>query len=57
MQQHLETGAGISKIFILVVFEAVGISSSGLDSAAAMAGTGLESETSNTETEAGEGAG
>ena len=55
--QHLETGTGIMEIFILVVFEVVGISSSGLDSAVAMTETKLDSETPATGQEAGGGAG
>ena len=53
----METGAGILEIFVLMVFKAVGISSSCLDSAVAMTGTGLGSETPTTGAEAGEGAG
>ena len=36
--QCLETGTGISEIFVLVVFKVVGISSSGLASAVTMTG-------------------
>ena len=54
--QHLETGAGRFEIFILVVFEVVGISSSGSDSAVVMTETELDSETPTIGTEAGGGA-
>ena len=56
-QQHLETGAGISEMLILMFFEVVEISSSSLDSTVTMTGTGLDSETPTTGTEAGGGAG
>ena len=48
MQQHLETCARISEIFI---FKFVGISSLGLDSVDVITRTGLDSETPATGTE------
>ena len=57
IQQHLETGAGILEIFILIVFKVFGTSSSGLDSTVSMTGTRLDSKTPATGTETGGGKG